>query len=625
MIEAFLFFSALFLLLGCAVVINIFNIKYYSPVNRFQEQMVNISFTPIDETLLAALSFLMLLSPLIVKSWNYSRKWMATSYLMLIPFFIAYFLGLNTLAEIVLLFTGFSTFLLTLNTLRLTSILAVKKALTHILIYTLLMLNVIEFIALLHWSLQPFCTFAHLFPWTWNLASLENQLFYIPAMFTPFFFVIFLFSWITKPFFSKLAEAKSVRVKIGGRQFYLSIHRHFDSKFSVSQNFSKAILMCSMILAAVFTVYPYMPCLNPDGHPIGVDTQYYADWLLNMQGTASETLRYAFLKLKDRPLSLLFMYTLWKADGFSSLTVAEFTPLILAPLLVLVVYYFSREAKFSYTTSAFSSFFAAVSFHLTTGVFACFISNWMALIDVYLFSGLLLKSIRNRSYRWGCLAAIVMVLMIFTHANTWGMIMGVLVVFTFFLSISQISKKRLSLTWDLKLLLVILIVNVAMNTIRNWVLSFGTTVEVLGVARSGLSLYNLVMFWKTLSFTINLYLFRTYLNPIIFFFGFLGAFTMLLKGNYVVKYLTAWLTASTFPFVFGNMVIQARILYNLPIPIFAAYGLYSLVCFIKNKVESSSKIFNSKTCYLLIILLTVFICLNYALRLLFAFSQTTFS
>jgi hypothetical protein len=56
----------------------------------------------------------------------------------------------------------------------------------------------------------------------------------------------------------------------------------------------------------------------------------------------------------------------------------------------------------------------------------------MALVKLYLFR-VLLRSIRYRSPRWGCIAAAVIVLTLFTHANTWG-VMGVLAVFIFVLS-----------------------------------------------------------------------------------------------------------------------------------------------------------------------------------------------
>ena len=55
---------------------------------------------------------------------------------------------------------------------------------------------------------------------------------------------------------------------------------------------------------------------------------------------------------------------------------------ILAPILVLVIYFPTRELTNSTLGPLFSSFITAVSFQVMIGTYAGFYSTWIALISV---------------------------------------------------------------------------------------------------------------------------------------------------------------------------------------------------------------------------------------------------
>jgi len=99
-----------------------------------------------------------------------------------------------------------------------------------------------------------------------------------------------------------------------------------------------------------------------------------------------------------------------------------------------------------------------------------------------------------------------------------------------------------------------------------------------------------------------------------------GAFIVLKDGSPLSRYLKSWLLASSLPFIFGDSTIKTRILYNLPLPILAAIGLYSLVMLLYNFRESLRW---EKVAFLFISFSTLLM-LNYVFRCLFELTQITF-
>jgi len=479
----------------------------------------------------------------------------------------------------------------------------------------------IEFISLLHWLLQPFSLYGGRPTLIGLAARLESQVFYAVASVTPVLCTFFMFSWISKPVLNIL-KVKRLQVIIGARKFILTpLNSASQRRFTNRRNVA-LILLSSMAAAALLMLYPYSPALNPDCHHVGVDIHYYAaKYLPSLANQTSilQTVGYAFSRFRDRPIGLLLMYAVYRASGLSAWTVAMFSPAVLAPLTVLATYYFSREAGFSQTVACLAAAFTAFSYHLTTGIFAGFLSNWIALIMVYAFSGLLMRSLRLKSGLHGFLAASVMVLVLFTHAWTWGMLMGVTAVFAFLQLFKDFRARRAFPSWNLKLLALILAVNFSANLLRNCFLQLGGKIEVVQAAQAGLSIWNIAKYWSTVNYTFNRYVFRTFLNPLMMLLSLIGALSILKSGGENSEYLVSWPLASSVPFILGSTVIQSRILYNMPISTFAAQGLYAILGRIRGAETNGNGKFNAVA-----VAITVLFNLNYALRILFALPKIPF-
>jgi len=457
----------------------------------------------------------------------------------------------------------------------------VHKFMFWLLLFTLFVLLAIEFLSLASWISWPFCQSMSYEDSSWWAVHLETKLFYLPAGLAPLIFVVTIFSWAAIPV-RKYLGSVSVRVGIGRRILTLGDGRKTSTgrpakPEKLRRIFPALALASSIGLASVFAIYPYLPSVNPDGRLVGIDLPHYERWLSRMdEGDWSNAVSYAFSTLRDRPLSVLLMFGAHKITGFSSQTVLKFMPLLLCPSLILVMFYFMLEATGDWTVSSLVALLAAFSYPVTVGMLGGLFSNWLGLIAVYLFSGLMMRSMRMRSWRWGFLAALTMVSVLFTHAYTWALLIGVLGLYAILLVVLGIRGENV--WWKSKVVGAIIAGNVVVVVLGNLLLgSVGVAREALGVAISGLALEFLGQFWSGL--------------------------------NWTHRYLALWLMLSSVLFVLGNRTVQWRILYDLPITIFAAFGLDYVRRRLRSLGSAEAKILES-----LCILLVVLVNANYGFR-----------
>src|SRR6188472_1439736 len=106
-------------------------------------------------------------------------------------------------------------------------------------------------------------------------------------------------------------------------------------------------LLLSMLLSVAVALIPHQPTINRDNQQIGVDTDYYVRWvdiLLHSHGYP-EFLHQAFViqSLGDRPITLIFLFTIAKIVNVNLFYITELLPVILGPALVLAVFFLTRE------------------------------------------------------------------------------------------------------------------------------------------------------------------------------------------------------------------------------------------------------------------------------------------
>ena len=464
------------------------------------------------------------------------------------------------------------------------------------------------------------------------LLNIESQMFFSSAAIAPIFALIWMFSWVIWPlrFFLHLYTTKIHRDTEAGRkkafldEFVETIRSALDKAFRpVGCGLDSKILMAaSFVLVILVTVYPYMPSLNPSGKFVGVDIPYYRRQLMELDlfddfyGVAHKV----FLQSSDRPLSLSLLFLGWKLTWFSAGQAVQFSPILLGLLLVLATYFFVRQAGFNGFYASLTMLFTVASYHITVGMYGGLLANWISLVFLYLFGGFVFVGLKKGSWRFCAIALVFQSLLLFSHANTWGMSMGILSVFFLVLFLKWLVKHDNS--FRPLMLLLILIVGFSLNTLRNLALGVGLgTVDAAAVGESGVSLVNIKSLWQTLILSLGSEMGISFMNPILLFLAGLGGLAVALDNRLVSRFLMVCLIASSIPFIFGNQVVQTRILYDLPVHVFSIFGLVVLLNFVEQLVKDQK---TKERISSLLVLLVIFVNLNYALRCSFYLTQINF-
>lgn len=489
----------------------------------------------------------------------------------------------------------------------------VNKFILWLLISSLFVLLAVELLSLARWILYPFYPSISYEDSSWWPVHLETRLFYLPAPLAPLLLTIMIFAWLAIPLRKYLGGVR-VRVRIGQRVIALLGGRKTDvKKPAKSEMFgpklSALALACSIVLASLFVVYPYLPSLNPDGRHVGIDFVHYEEWLFEMDGgdwvKAGE---YAFFTLRGRTLSLLLIFGACEITGLSALSVLKFMPLLLVSCLILASFYFVFEATGNWTISSLAALLASSSYVVSVGMLGALFSNWIALVGVFLFSGLLIKAMRQRSWRWVSLTALILVSVLFTHTYTWTLVMGVLA--TYGLLLVFLKMRGENVLWKFKALGAIAVVNIVVDALRNWLLgSFGIAGEAAPIVRSNLALEFAGQFWSNINWALQNQVGGFYTNLPVLFLALLGAFYVCTREKPAYGYLASWLMLSSALFILGNTFVQWRVLYDLPIAVFAAFGLDSARRWLGSLIDREAKILE-----FVFILLVVLVNANYGFR-----------
>jgi hypothetical protein len=330
-----------------------------------------------------------------------------------------------------------------------------------------------------------------------------------------------------------------------------------------------------MLLSVAITLIPHLPTINRDNQRIGVDTDYYVNWVnaLVHSNNVQDFIRQAFViqgNAGERPLTLIFLFTIVKVVNADPFYILEHVPIILGPALVLVVYFLTRELTSNNDiTSLLAAFLTAVSSQILIGIYAGFYANWFALIIGYLSFVFLIKFLKRPNKLNLILYSILIVFLVFTHAYTWSILAIVMSIFLVVqLKLNYYHKRSVTL------LLLVILSSVIIDIARIFVTgstSSGIEQDIIK-ARGGASLSQFALRWNNLNYTVNTYVGGQFSNFIIFMLGLYWLFRFNLYQSSSI-FLVVFLSIGIIPLLFGNWVIQTRILYNIPFQIPAAIAL----------------------------------------------------
>ena len=166
----------------------------------------------------------------------------------------------------------------------------------------------------------------------------------------------------------------AIKVK---REFKIKKWQYQPTSRKLNKKSRFLFLSLFMLLSVFIVLLPHQSFINNENELVGSDSVEYVNWLNNiMVEEKGEFLQRAFVapNSEDRPLSLILFSGVLKIFPDNPYLVIDHLPIILSPLLVLAVFFLTRELTSNDTVSLLASFLTAVSFQTLIGI-QCELTN----------------------------------------------------------------------------------------------------------------------------------------------------------------------------------------------------------------------------------------------------------
>lgn len=335
------------------------------------------------------------------------------------------------------------------------------------------------------------------------------------------------------------------------------------------------LLSLFMSVSCILVVIPHLPSINITNQYVGVDTGFYLNWVTELSKSRDlpSFIDQAFIKQSngERPLTLITLLGLTHLVAADPATVIEYFPLFLAPALVLAVYVLARELTQNDITSVLAAFVTAVSYHTLIGIYAGFYANWLALIVGYVATTFLLKCLRRFELRYLILFAFLMMVLHFTHTYTWTVLSIVLGVYLVVSFLTKIHNKK-----SIALLLIVIFGTVAVDLARVQLTgSSGGVERDIEIAKVQTGSEQFLLRWNNLNYSVTTFLGGLFANFVILGVSLFWLIQSKIRDMSTI-FMIIFLSIGIIPILFGDYVVQTRVLYNIPFAIPVALALTSM-------------------------------------------------
>lgn len=351
---------------------------------------------------------------------------------------------------------------------------------------------------------------------------------------------------------------------------HLSISDGIQS-YKIHSRIGTILLITSMTISVILVLIPHQPSINIDNQNVGVDTGFYVNWVseLDKSQNFQEFVEQAFIGQSngERPITLIILLALVKLVGAEPAITIEHFPLLLAPALVFSVYALTRELTSNDITSLLAAFITAVSYHTLIGIYAGFYANWLALVAGYLAATFLLKFLKEPRKPFLIIFLSAIILLHFIHTYTWTILSIVMGVFLL-VSLAKKTLRRKS-TILLLVLLAVVVVDVARVNLTGSSGGIERDIEIAGV-QAGPEQF--VLRWNNLSYSVNTFLGGLFSNFLVLSIGVFWLIRSNMHDTSTI-FMIIFLSVAIIPVLFGDHIIQTRVLYNIPFAIPVAIAL----------------------------------------------------
>ena len=331
-------------------------------------------------------------------------------------------------------------------------------------------------------------------------------------------------------------------------------------------------LLLFMLLSVALSLIPHYPAINSDNHQVGSDS---LDYVNSLTRTAQSSTPQEFIKQVftahfsgDRPFTMLFLHTISKIIPADLFYIVDHLPIILGPALVFAVFFLTRELTSNDTTSLLASFLTAVSFHTLNGIYSGIYANWIALIIGYLSFVFLIRFLKTPNKTNLVSYSALMIVLLFTHVYTWTIL--TLMISIFLVAMFKINRYERK---NIIVLSLIIILSIILDVVRSVLTGVSGGIETdIGLASKSAGTSQLALLWSNLTETIQNYAGGQYSNFIILTLGLYWLFRVNSRKLSSV-FVGIFLSVGVLPLLFGDDLIQSRVLYDIPFQIPAAIAL----------------------------------------------------
>ena len=412
-----------------------------------------------------------------------------------------------------------------------------------------------------------------------GLSNLNTGMYLFLAPLSTVFLLGLLYAWLVK-----LGTREAVRRLVSFKSFLQFLSAPFRNLISSVRSVSlsdtargfkilshpKLMLAISLFISSLLAFVPYRPDLNPSGTLVGIDSPTYVSWINQMlQRPLPQALQYSFVEGLDgsRPLLLIPLYLI-ATTGISPSLIIEYLPMLLAPLLSLSTYIFVRFGQGSARLAGLTALFTSTSFYITAGMWGGYYANMLGMIEAYLFlTFLLLFSKSPSTGRYGATFALSIALFL-THPWTWILIATASLVFA--ISVWRETGHVI----HLRSIIGIITGGIVLDLLKSSV--FATRTVAADLATKVPTVGQVASFWTNLVDALLYTHGGLFGNWLVLGLGLISVFALRF-GDRFERLLILWIGTASLPFLLLDSYHQARIVYDLPIPVLGSVAvLFSL-------------------------------------------------
>lgn len=418
---------------------------------------------------------------------------------------------------------------------------------------------------------------------SWNLATGASQVIGLVYPILPELTLLFFFSWaIRLAFASELHSTRWVNDRSDKALVGEDGPRTWGGK-----PLPVVLLLAGIVIAFLVGVYPYLRAVNPSSMLVGVDVRYcYSYWLKAIPG--STICGPAGFYIGNERYGAL-----WFLQGLVVLTSSADVALKLAPavwgaLLVVSTYLLVNEGTGDGFLAGVSALLTGVSMQVVAGIDAGILANWLGLSFAYLFLATILHGIRTKHAVYLIPSFAFFAALLFIHPWTWAM---VVVVLTVYLGIdllqSGFRRQLRSRKFELALVGALLALGLGVDLVKSTLPSGSGLIVAVQAVIPSLSPTQIPQVASSLEHSLLEYLGGAQANPVWFVLGVAGVLAIpTLEGRFG-KLLFAWVGAMSIGvlLVAPDDLLQARMIYDVPLQIFAALGLVAILDSVRSGFE----------------------------------------